>query len=252
MGHGDTSAHGAPSRRARSATTTHAAHVGARSSWYASSWASSTTAAASRGTGAKAAARVPTATQPPDRAPCPVVGEQRRSPPPPPAVGAPRRRRRCRPGTSTSAPASSPARRRRRAASKTTGHGSLPGPEPDHRGAAVEPGRPGRCAVDGRARAGHGLSRRGAAGTERTASGDDAVRRNVDTGPAQRHAAHVATSSTAGGGPQPRTAEMGATPRPGPAPRRPRRPSPPPAAAPGRCGPGCPRAPGRPARSGTV
>ena len=86
--------------------------------------------------------------------------------------------------------------------------------EPDHRGAAIEPGdrRPGRRPDAG---PGQATLRFSSVGKERTASGDDAVPRNVDTGPAQRHAAHAASWRTAGGGPQPRTAEIGRNVTPG-------------------------------------
>ena len=61
-GQGVTKATTARSRRPRSRRTSTADQVGARSSRYASSWASSTMAARSSGTGAQAADRVPTTT----------------------------------------------------------------------------------------------------------------------------------------------------------------------------------------------
>ena len=64
VGTGETSTHGTPARRARSTTTSRACQVGARSCCQRSSCSSSTTTAARSGTGAHAAARVPTTVAP--------------------------------------------------------------------------------------------------------------------------------------------------------------------------------------------
>ena len=131
---------------------------------------------------------------------------------PPIAGAAPHRRRRGVPGASTSAPASAPACSRWWASASRTGPPVTGRGHPDHPGAPLE-ADPDRC----------GPPRRGSAdtggrlvGTARTARGDEAVRRKAGTGPAQRHAAHRARSSTPGGGPQPRTAAIGRSTTPGP------------------------------------
>ena len=80
-GTGEATTQGASSRRARSISTSSALYVGALSSRYAASCASSRTTAARRGTGDQAAARLPTTTGQPARACSQVVavGQPRRS-----------------------------------------------------------------------------------------------------------------------------------------------------------------------------
>ena len=113
--------------------------------------------------------------------------------------------------------------------------------------------RPVRSSTRARARAGARASRRRGAGAR---SGPPTpTRRSARTTPRDRPSAmppRWRCRAPRGEAPSPARWRWAATPHRGQARHRPRRPSPPPAVAPARYGPGCRRVPVRPARTGTA
>ncbi len=185
-GQGDVSTHGTPARRARSTATSRAFHVGARSSWYASSPSSTTSTAPSCGRGAQAPARAPTATQPPAAARAHSWGT-RATRCPSPRSRAARKAAAESDGARTRA---SPCAAAAMATGSTSPAGGIR--------MTVTPGArvPARSARPG-------------SGSARTARGGDAVPSSCAGRPAHRHAAHRAREITSAGGPQPVTLARG-------------------------------------------
>lgn len=180
-------------------TTSTADQVGARSSRWASSWASSTTAALSRPTGAQEAARVPTTTLPPDRAAAHSSGRR--------ATGTPtdrNRATRCSARLRAAVTTRTPSGPVRWTSSNTTNVLSSAGARRTTDGPSTARAASTRSTDPPPGEAGRpSPGPDGAAGRTRTTRGGDAVPRNDDVGPAQRHAAQSASATTAGGGPIP-------------------------------------------------
>ena len=198
-GTGEARMHGAPCRRALSSSTSTALYVGALSSRYDASCASSTTAAASRGTGAQAPARLPTTTGQPARASSQVL-----------VAGQPRRMSRAvsrsaQPvdGTNTT---TAPSRARVPGSPTTESTRSIRSVAGGRR-TTVASGRASAPSHSSPAASSRdpppGAGRGGAFGRARTMTDGDAACTKKDAGPAHRHDAHSASSTTSGGGPQP-------------------------------------------------
>lgn len=196
VGAGDTSTHAAPARRARSATTSRACHVGARSSCNASSCSSSTTAAARPGTGAHAAALAPTTTSAPAAATAQSRGCR--------ATDSPARRRRPARSRAWSTDGVTTSVGPRAAAASTV---ATPSPAGGRRTTA----RPAATAATASGSSGPGtaVAPRRRSGRPATTPGGEALARSARTGPAQRQAAHSASSSSSGAGPHPVTLATG-------------------------------------------
>ena len=183
-------------------------HVGAWAPRYASSCASSTDRGRqpwARGRRHRRGRRRPRIRRP-GPAPSPRGATRWRCPPP--AAGEPRR-----PPSGDSVPARARRRRRRHAHGVRGGEEDRPGlPAGPSRTTVVPGARPGAAtpapgavpAPGGSAGSGGSAGGGDGEGRGHPRRGEAAPRRSAGTGPAQRHAAQRAISSTDGGGPQPR------------------------------------------------